>query len=259
MEETREQYLSLVKELNFHSLRYYTLDDPLIPDDEYDAMMRRLKEMESRHPEWVVEDSPTKRVGDVLYNTFEKVTHTVQMGSLQDVFSVDELDAFFQRTKEISDDIQYVVEPKIDGLSVSLEYRDGVFFRGSTRGNGFVGEDVTFNLATISEIPKRLSEPLPYLEVRGEVYMPKEVFARLVFEQQQNDEPVFKNPRNAAAGGLRQKDPGVTAKRCLSIFVFNLQQIEGKTLSSHKESLDYLHRLGFPYRLPILFCLSLKK
>ena len=246
MEDTREQYLSLVKELNFHALRYYTLDDPLIPDDVYDQMMVRLKEMERRHPDWVAKDSPTQRVGDVLYNTFEKVPHTVQMGSLQDVFSLEELDAFFQKTKEISDAIQYVVEPKIDGLSVSLEYRDGVFFRGSTRGNGFVGEDVTLNLATIEAIPKQLAKPVPYLEVRGEVYMPKEVFARLVLKQQENDEPVFKNPRNAAAGGLRQKDPAVTAKRCLSIFIFNIQQIQGETLSSHKESLDYLRMQGFP-------------
>ena len=167
------------------------------------------------------------------------------MGSISDVFSVDELKAFDLRVKNEFSDAEYVVEYKIDGLSVSLEYVNGEFVRGSTRGDGFIGEDITKNLKTIKSIPKTLSEPLPFLEVRGEVYMPKKSFEKLVTEQLKNDEQPAKNPRNAAAGSLRQKDSRITASRGLDIFIFNIQQIEGRTLSSHKESLDYLKSLGF--------------
>ena len=243
--EPSKRYHELVDELNYHSKLYYTKDAPVISDYDYDRMMVELKRLEEEHPDWIRPDSPTQRVGDVLYNTFDKVEHRVQMGSLQDVFSTEELFAFDERCRAVIPKPQYVVEPKIDGLSVSLEYRDGRFTRGSTRGNGLVGEDVTLNLMTIADIPQQLPEKLPYLEVRGDVYMPRAVFDSLVQEQLKNEEEPFKNPRNAAAGGLRQKDPKITAQRRLSIFVFNIQQIEGKTLSSHKESLDYLKSLGF--------------
>ena len=242
----KQRYLELVKELNHHSRLYYTLDAPEISDYEYDSLMQELKSIEAQHPDAIAPDSPTQRIGDEgLFNTFEKVTHTVQMGSLQDVFSEEELYDFGRRCKEAVPDAAFVVEPKIDGLSVSLEYRDGIFVRGLTRGNGFVGEDVTLNLKTIRSIPMTLAEKLPYLEVRGEVFMPRDVFETLVAQQIENEETPFKNPRNAAAGGLRQKDPRVTAARRLDIFVFNLQQIEGREVSGHRESLDLLRSLGF--------------
>ncbi len=242
----KRRYLELIKELNYHSRLYYTLDAPEISDYEYDLRMQELKAIEAEYPDEISPDSPTQRIGDEgLFNTFEKVEHTVQMGSLQDVFSEEELYDFGRRCKEAVPDAVFVVEPKIDGLSVSLEYRDGLFVRGSTRGNGFVGEDVTLNLKTIRSIPMALAEKIPYLEVRGEVFMPKNVFEALVARQIENEETPFKNPRNAAAGGLRQKDPKVTAARCLDIFVFNLQQIEGREVLGHRESLDLLHALGF--------------
>ena len=242
----KQRYQKLVQQLNYHSRLYYTLDQPEISDYEYDMLMQELKKIEAEFPDEILPESPTQRIGDEsLFNTFEKVEHTVPMGSLQDVFSEEELFDFGRRCKEAVPDAQFVVEPKIDGLSVSLEYRDGKFFRGSTRGNGLVGEDVTLNLKTIQAIPMALSRNLPFVEVRGEVYMPRAVFESLVAQQIENEETPFKNPRNAAAGGLRQKDPRVTAARKLSIFVFNLQQIEGQELFGHKESLDVLKELGF--------------
>ena len=241
----QNEYRQLVERLNHYSKLYYTLDAPEISDFEYDSLMQQLKAAEAEHPDWVTADSPTQRVGDAIFTTFEKVTHTVQMGSLQDVFSEEELWAFHERCLPYDPAPAYTVEPKIDGLSVSLEYRDGLFVRGSTRGNGLIGEDVTLNLLTIADIPKKLTRPLPYLEVRGEVYMPLSVFQELVTRQLENEEEPFKNPRNAAAGGLRQKDPKVTAERKLSIFVFNVQQIEGETLTTHDGSLDLLRELGF--------------
>ena len=241
----QNEYRQLVERLNHYSKLYYTLDAPEISDFEYDSLMQQLKAAEAEHPDWVTADSPTQRIGDAIYTTFEKVAHTVQMGSLQDVFSEEELWAFHERCLPYDPAPAYTVEPKIDGLSVSLEYRDGLFVRGSTRGNGLIGEDVTLNLLTIADIPKKLTRPLPYLEVRGEVYMPLSVFQELVTRQLENEEEPFKNPRNAAAGGLRQKDPKVTAERKLSIFVFNVQQIEGETLTTHAGSLDLLKKLGF--------------
>ena len=241
----QNEYRQLVERLNHYSKLYYTLDAPEISDFEYDSLMQQLKAAEAEHPDWVTADSPTQRIGDAIYTTFEKVAHTVQMGSLQDVFSEEELWAFHERCLPYDPAPAYTVEPKIDGLSVSLEYRDGLFVRGSTRGNGLIGEDVTLNLLTIADIPKKLTRPLPYLEVRGEVYMPLSVFQELVTRQLENEEEPFKNPRNAAAGGLRQKDPKVTAERKLSIFVFNVQQIEGETLTTHDGSLDLLRELGF--------------
>lgn len=227
-----------------HNYNYYVMDAPTIEDDEYDALMREVKAIENEYPDLISPLSPTLRVGGYALTTFEKVTHTVQMGSLQDVFSEEELYAFDKRVREEVTP-KYSVEPKIDGLSVSLEYRDGVLVRGSTRGDGFIGEDITENLRTIRTIPLKISEKLPFLEVRGEVYMPRESFAALVAEQEEKGEQPAKNPRNAAAGSLRQKDSSVTAKRGLDIFIFNIQQIEGKEIACHCESIDYLKNLGF--------------
>lgn len=244
-EQIKSEYEQLCREAEQHNFNYYVLDDPTIEDDEYDRLMRRIKEIEAENPEIVSESSPTQHVGGYAINTFEKVTHEVQMGSLQDVFSEGELYEFDERVKKAVGKAVYCVEPKIDGLSVSLEYKDGVFVRGSTRGDGFVGEDITKNLKTIKSIPMVLSEKIPFIEVRGEVYMPKADFEKLVRKQLENDEQPAKNPRNAAAGSLRQKDSRVTASRGLDIFVFNLQRIEGRELTCHSESLDYMKSLGF--------------
>lgn len=244
-EQAKKRILDLTKEINHHNKLYYDNDNPEISDYEYDMLLEELIKLEHEYPEYAFPDSPTRNVHGESKSSFEKVTHTVQMGSLQDVFSFDEVSSFCIRTKQAINNINYVVEPKIDGLSVSLEYRNGELVRGSTRGDGFVGEDVTENIKTIKSIPHTLPEKLPFLEVRGEVYMPRDVFFRLVKEQENNDEQPFKNPRNAAAGSLRQKKSSVTKKRKLDIFVFNIQQIEGKTFSSHKQSLDYIKSLGF--------------
>ena len=244
-EQIKSEYEQLCREAEQHNFNYYVLDDPTIEDDEYDRLMRRIKEIEAENPEIVSESSPTQHVGGYAINTFEKVTHEVQMGSLQDVFSKGELYEFDERVKKAVGKAVYCVEPKIDGLSVSLEYKDGIFTRGSTRGDGFVGEDITKNLKTIKSIPMELSEKIPFIEVRGEVYMPKADFEKLVRKQLENDEQPAKNPRNAAAGSLRQKDSRVTASRGLDIFVFNLQRIEGRELTCHSESLDYMKLLGF--------------
>lgn len=244
-EQIKSEYEQLCKQAEQHNFNYYVLDNPTIEDDEYDRLMRRIKEIEAENPEIVSESSPTQHVGGYAINTFEKVTHEVQMGSLQDVFSKGELYEFDERVKKAVGKAVYCVEPKIDGLSVSLEYKDGIFTRGSTRGDGFVGEDITKNLKTIKSIPMELSEKIPFIEVRGEVYMPKADFEKLVRKQLENDEQPAKNPRNAAAGSLRQKDSRVTASRGLDIFVFNLQRIEGRELTCHSESLDYMKSLGF--------------
>lgn len=244
-EDTVKRAEKLRKDLNYYSYRYYVDNENDIDDYEYDMMMRELKAIEEEYPELITPDSPTRRVGGKATNMFESVAHTVKMESLQDAFSFDEIRDFDRRVKDAVTNATYVVEPKIDGLSVSLEYRDGVFVRGSTRGDGSVGEDITANLRTVRAIPLRLKTDLPFIEVRGEVYMPHSVFHKLVEEQELNEEKPFKNPRNAAAGSLRQKNPKITAKRKLDIFVFNVQQIDGHSLSNHKQSLDYLKELGF--------------
>lgn len=245
MEDVKQKIEDLRKTLRYHSDRYYNDDAPEIEDYEYDMMMRELKELEEKYPQYDAVDSPTKRVGGKADNSFESVEHIVRMESLQDAFSKEEIFDFDRRVKENISDVHYVVEPKIDGLSVSLEYVNGEFVRGSTRGDGNVGEDVSGNLRVIHNIPLKLNVAVPFIEVRGEVYMPKKSFERVVDRQLINDEKPFKNPRNAAAGSLRQKDSKVAAERGLDIFVFNIQQIEGVTLNSHKESLDYLKKLGF--------------
>lgn len=235
----------LRKELNHHIYRYYVENENDISDYEYDMLMRELQGIEEQYPELLTADSPTHRVGGEADNAFEEVVHPVKMESLQDAFSDDEIRDFDARVHGGVGDALYVVEPKIDGLSVSLEYENGVFTRGSTRGDGIVGEDITLNLRTVRSIPLHINTDLPFLEVRGEVYMPRDTFLDIVKEQELNGEKPFKNPRNAAAGSLRQKNPKITAKRKLDIFVFNIQRITGKALTGHKESLDYLKELGF--------------
>lgn len=244
-EQSAKRAQELRDKLNYYSRKYYVDDDPEIEDYEYDMLQRELKAIEDKYPDLVTPDSPTVRVGGSAENLFSKVEHRVRMESLQDAFSFAEIEEFDRRVRETERDVRYVVEPKIDGLSVSLEYTNGVLTRGSTRGDGDVGEDVTANLRTVRSIPLKIKTPLPFLEVRGEVYMPKSVFASLVTRQELDGEKPFKNPRNAAAGSLRQKDSKVTAGRGLDIFVFNVQQIEGAQLSSHKQSLDFLREQGF--------------
>lgn len=243
--ETRIKELKDI--LNKSGYEYYVLDNPTMSDFEYDRLMQELIKLEGEFPEFATADSPTQRVGGEVADGFAEVVHTVQMQSLADVFSKDELYEFDSRVRAALGDesVEYVTEMKIDGLSVSLEYENGLFTRGSTRGNGFVGEDITQNLKTIPRIPLKLNEPLPFIEVRGEVYMPEKSFLRLNEQREASGEPVFANPRNAAAGSLRQLDSRIAAERKLDIFVFNLQRIEGKELSSHSQSIEYLASLGF--------------
>ena len=241
----KERMERLTKEIEQHSYNYYVLDNPTITDFEYDRLIHELMELEKEYPQFKANNSPTERVGGKVLEGFETVTHSVPMESLNDAFSKEEIEDFDKSVRKSVDNPEYVVEMKIDGLSVSLEYIDGEFVRGSTRGDGTVGEDVTQNLKTVKAIPLRLTEKLPYLEVRGEVYMPVSSFVALNNKREENDEPLFANPRNAAAGSLRQLNSAITAERNLSIFVFNIQQIQGKELYSHTESLDYLKQLGF--------------
>ena len=244
LKEAEKRASELRAVIEKHNHNYYDLDNPTIEDDEYDALMRELRGIEQQYPELSTPDSPTHRVGGTVSSSFEKVQHVVQMGSLQDIFSEEEVRAFITAVMEQGAH-EFTVEPKIDGLSVSLEYQDGVFVRGSTRGDGFVGEDITANLKTIRSIPLRLNDAPEFIEVRGEVYMPRKSFAALCEEQERNGDPLPKNPRNAAAGSLRQKDSSVTASRKLDIFCFNLQQIRGKELTTHSQSLEYMQSLGF--------------
>lgn len=246
IEEARVKVKQLTEELNYHNDRYYNHDDPVISDYEYDAMLRDLENLEAEFPELLSPDSPTQKVGGSKGEKFSPVVHTVPMESLHDSFSPDEIRDFDRKVREVISDPVYVVEPKFDGLSVSCEYRNGIFVRGSTRGDGTTGEDVTDNLMTIKSLPKRLKNAPAFLEVRGEVYMSVATFERIVAEQENNGEKPFKNPRNAAAGSLRQKDAKITAKRGLDIFVFNIQAIEGYEITTHVQSLDYLTELGFP-------------
>lgn len=248
-----EQELDALREqIRYHSRKYYTEDDPEISDFEYDKLYRRLEELESQYPELVTADSPTRQVGGAVYNTFAEVVHEVPMESLHDSFSEDELRDFDRRVREAVDSPEYIVEPKFDGLSVALEYVEGVFARGSTRGDGRRGEDVTENIRTIRAVPKKLPESIPFLEVRGEVYLSDSGFEKLCERQELLEEKPFKNPRNAAAGSLRQKDPKITASRGLEIFVFNVQQTRGEEFTCHDQALERLRELGFPVP-PIYF------
>ncbi len=248
----QEEILTLTRELNEAGHRYYVLDDPTMPDFEYDRKLRQLEELEMAYPQFAQADSPTKRVGGEALSQFQPVVHEVPLESLQDVFSFEELEEFDQRISEEAPDRRYSVEPKVDGLSVALEYVDGVFVRGATRGDGAVGEDVTENLKTIRSIPLKLENAPQRLIVRGEVFMPKKVFRALNEKRETEGQSLFANPRNAAAGSLRQLDPKIASKRQLDILVFNLQLCEGRNFESHTESLDYLKSLKFkviPYTL----------
>ena len=244
--ELKEKMDRMVEELNAANYRYYVLDDPTMDDRDYDLKLRELEELEKDHPELVRADSPTKRVGGEVLPKFEKVTHPVPLNSLQDVFSKEELSDFVDRMLAADPNTVFSVEPKIDGLSVALEYENGQFVRGATRGDGNVGEDVTENLRTIHTIPMVLENAPERLIVRGEVFMPKTSFRRLNRTQEEQGKPLFANPRNAAAGSLRQLDPKIAAKRGLDIYVFNVQLAEGKLFTTHGESLDFLKDLGFP-------------
>jgi len=246
--EKRIEYLR--ERIEYNSKLYYENDAPEISDYEYDAMFRELSDLEAEFPELDSAASPTKRVGGRALDRFEKFAHTVKMGSLTDVFSYEELSDFVAKTNAIlGDGTEYSVEPKIDGLSVSLVYKDGIFVKGGTRGDGDVGEDVTENLRTVRSIPLKLKEPIPYLVVRGEVYMSRAVFSELNAIREEEGKPLFANPRNAAAGSLRQLDPKIAAARRLDVFVFNLQEgdlyTDGRVCKTHSESLDRLVELGF--------------
>lgn len=240
--ERIDELTALLKEAGY---RYYVLDDPTMPDFEYDHLLRELELLEKAHPEYAAADSPTKRVGGEAVSQFEKVEHPVPLMSLQDVFSMEELNDFLGKILEGEKDTAFSVEPKIDGLSVALEYVDGQFVQGATRGDGTVGEDVTENLKTIHAIPMKLEGAPSRLIVRGEVFMPKKSFEKLNARQEAEGKPLFANPRNAAAGSLRQLDPKIAAKRGLDIYVFNVQLAEGVSFSSHSESLEFLKNLKF--------------
>ncbi len=236
---------ALRRELTQAGYEYYVLDQPTMQDCDYDQKLRRLEELEAAHPETVTPDSPTQRVGGQALESFSQVQHRVPLESLQDVFDFEELEAFDQRVRDVVPDAAYVVEPKVDGLSVALEYEDGLFVRGATRGDGQVGEDVTENLRTVRSIPLKIPDAPPRLIVRGEVFMPKKVFHSLNEERERRGEALFANPRNAAAGSLRQLDPKIAASRRLDILVFNVQWAEGVQFETHLETLDYLQDKGF--------------
>lgn len=250
--EAKERIQSLTEQLNDANYRYYVLDDPQMPDFEYDRLLRELENLEAEYPELALANSPTRRVGGIALSKFEKVTHPVPLMSLQDVFSVEELDDFLDKVKQEHPDADFTVEPKIDGLSVALEYVNGIFVKGATRGDGNVGEDVTENLKTIHTIPLEIKNAPRRLIVRGEVFMPKKSFEKLNAQQEAEGKPLFANPRNAAAGSLRQLDPKIAAKRGLDILIFNVQLAEDVTFRTHTESLDFLRNLQFkvvPYSL----------
>lgn len=243
--DSKERIDRLTDQLKEAGYRYYVLDDPTMEDYEYDRLYRELEELESAHPELARADSPTKRVGGEVLSQFEKVSHPVPLMSLQDVFSMEELNDFLEKTIAAEGNAEFSVEPKIDGLSVALEYVDGKFVRGATRGDGTVGEDVTENLKTIRSIPMTLTGAPSRLIVRGEVFMPKKSFEKLNLRQEELGKPLFANPRNAAAGSLRQLDPKIAAKRGLDIYVFNVQLADGVEFTGHTQSLEHLKNLKF--------------
>ena len=253
-----QEILELRKELNQANYEYYVKDDPTMSDYDYDHKLRRLEELEGAHPELITPDSPTQRVGGKALESFTQVTHRVPLESLQDVFDFDELRAFDQRVRGVEPKVSYSVEPKVDGLSVALEYQDGQFVRGATRGDGLVGEDVTENLKTVKSIPLSIHDVPGTLIVRGEVYMPKKVFHALNEEREKRGEALFANPRNAAAGSLRQLDPKIAAQRRLDIAVFNIQWAENEDFHSHTQSINYLADKGFKV-IPHVVCSSIEE
>ncbi len=239
------QAARLRDELNGHNYRYYVLDAPTVSDFEYDKMLRELEELEAAHPELVTPDSPTQRVGGKALDSFKQVVHRVPLQSLQDVFSPEELLDFDRRVRESGEQPEYLLEPKVDGLSVALEYENGLFIRGATRGDGQVGEDVTENLRTIKSIPMRLENAPGVLIVRGEVFMSRKTFERLNGERELRGEPLFANPRNAAAGSMRQLDPKIAASRSLDMVVFNIQYTDHAPFETDSAGLDWLRELHF--------------
>ncbi len=241
----KDEILALKKELNTHNYNYYVLDNPTISDFEYDKMLYRLIELENENPELITPDSPSQRIGGKPLSEFKQVNHEYPLESLMDVFSFDELKGFNNRIIESGETPEYTVEPKIDGLSVALEYIDGIFVRGATRGNGLIGEDVTENLRTINSIPLKLPQSVPHLIVRGEVFMPKKVFDKINEMREINGEQLFANPRNAAAGSLRQLDPKVAASRKLDIIIFNVQNVNEFNFTLHSESLNFVKDMQF--------------
>ena len=253
-----QEILELRKELNQANFEYYVKDDPTMSDYDYDHKLRRLEELEGAHPELVTPDSPTQRVGGKALDSFTQVTHRVPLESLQDVFDFDELRAFDQRVRGVEPKVSYSVEPKVDGLSVALEYQDGQFVRGATRGDGLVGEDVTENLKTVKSIPLSIPDVPGTLIVRGEVYMPKKVFHALNEEREKRGEALFANPRNAAAGSLRQLDPKIAAQRRLDIAVFNIQWAENEDFHSHTQGINYLADKGFKV-IPHVICSTIEE
>lgn len=245
--DVQQEIISLRREIERHTMLYYVLDAPEISDYEFDMLMLRLKKLEAEHPELITKDSPTQRVGGVALSQFEPVEHQVPLESLTDVFSIDELFSFDNRMNEmLVNEREYIVEPKIDGLSMSLEYENGVFVRGATRGDGQVGENVTENLRTVRSLPLRIENAPERLIVRGEVYMSKSVFEKLNAEREINGDALLANPRNAAAGSMRQLDPKVAAARQLDIICFNMQYTSGEQYKNHSETLDAMRAMGFP-------------
>lgn len=245
MEDIRSRIDYLTDTLNYHNKRYYVDDAPEISDFEFDAMLVELEKLENEYPQFKRQDSPAARVGGEAVSAFGEVVHQVPMQSLQKAFSAAEIYDFDRRVRETVENPIYVVEHKIDGLSVSIEYTNGILTRASTRGNGLIGEDITENVKTIRTVPLKLKDEIPFLEVRGEVFMPDDAFKRLNAALEDNEQPLFANPRNAAAGSLRQLDPKIAAKRGLDIFVFNIQQIEGVSITSHTDGLKFLKEQGF--------------
>lgn len=247
MTEKPQQKLETLKEkINYHNHKYYVEDNPEISDFEYDNLYKELETLEKDHPELITQDSPSQRIGGVALDSFQKAQHKTPMQSLSDVFTIEEIKDFDNRIKkELPSDLTYIVEQKIDGLSVCLEYEDGIFVRGTTRGDGSIGEDVTLNLKTIPSIPLKITDAPSFLSVRGEVFMSKQNFQTLNSGQKLSNNQTFANPRNAAAGSLRQLDPKIAASRKLDIYIFNIQSIDGKTFNTHSQSLEYLKQKGF--------------
>ena len=252
--EAKERIEELTRILNDANYQYYVLDDPKMHDFEYDQLLRELEVLEAENPQLALPTSPTQRVGGAALSKFEKITHTVPLMSLQDVFSLEELEEFIGKIQATEPGCEFVVEPKIDGLSVALEYENGVFVRGATRGDGTIGEDVTENLKTIRSIPMVIPNAPKHLVVRGEVYISKADFEKLNDRQEMEGKPLFANPRNAAAGSLRQLDPKITAKRGLSILIFNIQHADGMSFETHSQSLDYLRSLQFKVIDSRMYC-----
>ena len=243
--EIQKRIKELTQILNEANYRYYVLDNPTMLDFEYDHLLRELEDLEKDYPQYVLADSPTLRVGGQAVDRFEKVAHAVPLMSLQDVFSMEELASFLEKVHQMYPEAQFTVEPKVDGLSVALEYENGVFVRGATRGDGNVGEDVTENLRTIRSIPMQIPNAPARLIVRGEVYMSKKSFEKLNAKQEEEGKPLFANPRNAAAGSLRQLDSKIVAQRGLDILIFNIQLADGISFDTHSASLEYLKSLKF--------------